>query len=110
MTVKFARGGLGVWSWAGGVETEDADQQERIVLTGATLTRDGGRWRRSTRQTTEDIHDADVAMPSKHELWIREALSGDNDQALADGRVALDAIRVSLSAERAMDEGRRVEL
>jgi biliverdin reductase len=110
MTVRFARGGLGVWSWAGGVETEDADQQERIVLTGATITREGTHWRRSTREATEDIPPSDVAMPSKHELWIREALSGDNDRALADGRVALDAIRVSLSAERAMDEGGRVEL
>jgi len=110
MTVQFARGGLGVWSWAGGVETEDADQSERIVLTGATLTRDGGRWRRSTREATEDIPASDAAMPSKHDLWVGEALSGDNDRALADGRVALDAIRVSLSAERAMEEGGRVEL
>ncbi|MAF09942.1 hypothetical protein CMK11_05765 [Candidatus Poribacteria bacterium] len=110
MTVRFARGGLGTWSWAGGVATENADQHERIILTEATLTREGGRWQRSTGDGTEDIAAVDVDLPSKHDLWIREALSGDNDRALADGRVALDAIRVSLSAERAMTEGRRIEI
>lgn len=110
MTVRFAGGGLGTWSWAGGVETENADQHERMVLTGATLTREGGRWQRSTTEGTEDVAPADVKLPSKHDLWIGEALSGENAQALADGRVALDAIRVSLSAEKAMQEGRRVEL
>ena len=110
MTVGFARGGLGTWSWAGGVATENADQHERIVLTDATLTREGGRWLRSTGDGTEDIATVDADLPSKHDLWVREALSGDNDQALVDGRVALDAIRVSLSAERAMNEGRRIEV
>lgn len=110
MTVRFAGGGLGTWSWAGGVATENADQHERIVLTGATLTRGSGRWQRSTPEGTEEIATANVELPSRHDLWIGEALADDNSLALADARVALDAIRVSLSAEVAMQEGRRVEL
>ena len=109
VNVGFKAGGIGQWTWAGGIEIKAAVQHQHYVLTDGTITSQGG-WRSSTRSEIEEIQPIDAPSISLQELWLREIQDGDSGAAHADAETALEAIKVSLSAEQSILESRRIVL
>ena len=93
-----------------GIEIQSAEQQHRYVLDGGTLVNSGGGWQVSTRSGIESITPASVQYSSVVDLWLSEVLNNNLVSAQTDTTKALDAIRVSLLAEKAMQENRRVPI
>lgn len=110
LTVGFSNGGIGQWTWAGGVETAAPEQHCRYVLNGGTMSNDEDGWHCSTSSGVEQIQPLEASSISIQELWVQEVLNGNTDAANADTAVAFEAIRISLAAERAMREDRRISL
>ena len=110
VTVGFKDGGIGHWTWAGGIEIQSAEQHHRYVLEGGTLVNSGEGWQVSTRSGIESITPASVQYSSVVDLWLSEVLNNNLVSAQTDTTKALDAIRVSLLAEKAMQENRRVPI
>ena len=44
LTVEFKRGGVGQWTWAGGIAINAAEEHERYVLTEGTISDAGDGW------------------------------------------------------------------
>jgi predicted dehydrogenase len=109
VNVGFKAGGIGQWTWAGGIEIKSAEQRQHYVLTGGTIFNEDG-WRCSTRLEIEEVQPLDAPSISLQELWLSEIQDGDTVAAHADAATALEAIKVSLSAERSMHESRRIVL
>ena len=110
VNVEFKNGGVGSWVWAGGVEIQESEQHARYVLTGGTISDSGGRWHCSTGAGVEEIPLVDVPNVSLQEQWIQEIQTQETSAADRDAATALEAIRVSLSAEQSMQEKRRIVL
>ena len=110
VTVGFKGGGIGHWTWSGGIEIQSAEQHHRYVLDGGTLVNSGGGWQISTRSGIESITPTSVQYSSVVDLWLSEVLNNNLVSAQTDTTKALDAIRVSLLAEKAMQENRRVPI
>ena len=110
VNVEFKNGGVGSWVWAGGIEIQDSEQHCRYVLTGGTISDSGGRWHCSTGAGIEKIPPVDSPNISLQERWIQEIQTQDTSAADRDAATALEAIRVSLSAEQSMQEKRRIVL
>ena len=108
VTVGFKDGGIGHWIWSGGIEIQSAEQHHRYVLGGGTLVNSGEGWQVSTRLGIESIAPSSVQYSSVVDLWLSEVLNNNLVSAQIDTAKALDAIRVSLLAEKAMRENRRV--
>lgn len=108
VTVGFKNGGLGHWSWAGGIEIHQAEEYQRFVLTEGTLLRQDGRWQRSTRQGVETLQPLQRPTKSLEQLFLDEVITGDVAECLAEAQTALESIRVSLAAELSVKEKRRV--
>ena len=53
--VGFKGGGVGQWTWAGGIETKSPEQHYRYVLTGGTIVNSGGGWSCATSAGFKDI-------------------------------------------------------
>ena len=109
VTVGFKNGGIGQWTWAGGIETKEPEQHQRYVLTGGTIFSEDS-WCCSTRSGIEEISPISRPSLSLQELWLREIQEADTDEAHADAAKALEAIRIGLSAEQSMQENRRIVL
>ena len=109
VNVGFKAGGIGQWTWAGGIEIKAAEQHQHYVLADGTISSEGG-WRCSTRLEIEEIQPIDAPSISLQELWLREIQDGDTSAAHADAETALEAIYVSLSAEQSILESRRIVL
>ena len=110
VNVEFKNGGVGSWVWAGGIEIQGSEQHCRYVLTGGTISDSGGRWHCSTGAGVEEIPPVDAPSVSLQERWIQEIQTQDTSAADRDAATALEAIRVSLSAEQSMQEKRRIVL
>ena len=110
VNVEFRNGGLGSWVWAGGVEIQDSEQHARYVLTGGTISDSGDKWHCSTGAGIEEIPPVDAPSISLQERWIQEIQTQDTSAADRDAATALEAIRVSLSAEQSMQEKRQIVL
>ncbi len=110
VNVEFRNGGVGSWVWAGGVEIQDSEQHTRYVLTGGTISDSGGGWHCSTEEGIEEIPAVDIPSISLQEQWIQEIQTQDTTAADRDASTALEAIRVSLSAEQSMQEKQRIVL
>ncbi|MDE0298110.1 MAG: Gfo/Idh/MocA family oxidoreductase [Candidatus Poribacteria bacterium] len=110
VTVGFSKGGVGQWTWAGGVETNGPEQHSRYVLNGGTVLDDGDGWHCATSAGIEEIRPLEASSVSIHERWTCEILNGDSETAFADAAVALEAIRISLAAEQSMREHKRIAL
>jgi predicted dehydrogenase len=110
VNVEFKNGGVGSWTWAGGVEIQDSEQHSRYVLTGGTISDSGGKWHCSTGTGAEEIPPVDAPSVSLQEQWIQEIQTQETTVADKDALTALEAIRVSLSAEQSMQEKRRIVL
>ena len=110
VTVGFSSGGVGQWTWAGGVETNKSEQYSRYVLNGGTVSNDGNGWHCATSAGVEEIRPLEMSNVSIQALWTHEVLEGKLETALADTAVAFEAIRISLAAEQSVEENRRIVL
>jgi hypothetical protein len=109
VTAGFVRGGLGQWTWAGGVEIERAEEYQRWVLHRGTLRRQDGRWEVSTRNGASplELEPGDSTPAAQQFLAAVRAGSADWRSGV---RTAFEAARLGLAAETAMSELRRVDL
>ncbi len=111
VTVAFKHGGIGQWSWAGGIAINTAEQHERYVLTEGTLSDDGKGWKCSTPTEVTDLEIPKTPKSTLQELWLSEIEeSAEQELSYADAEVALSSIRISLAAEQSIRENRRVIL
>ena len=109
VTVGFAAGGCGQWTWAGGISIKEAEEYQRIVMTGGSLIRQGGAWSRSTPEDVEVLEVGEETSPSLEEVFLNEVREHGTCWR-EDMLKALDAIRISLAAEEAAQKGRRVDI
>ena len=110
VTVGFSSGGVGQWTWAGGVETASPEQHCRYVLNGGTVLNDGDGWHCATSSGIEEIRPLEMSNISIQERWTREILDGNLEAAIADTAIAFESIRISLAAEQSMREHKRIDL
>lgn len=97
LTVEFKRGGLGQWTWAGGIAINAAEEHERYVLAEGTISDAGGEWHCTTPTGVTPLAIPDSPQQTLQELWFSEIReTADQPPNLEDARVALEAIRISL--------------
>ncbi len=100
LTVEFKRGGIGQWTWAGGIAINAAEEHERYVLTEGTISDAGGEWHCTTPSGVIPLSIPDSPQPTLQELWFSEIRDAANQPpCLDDAVVALEAIRISLASE-----------
>ena len=99
LTVEFKRGGIGQWTWAGGIAINAAEEHERYVLTEGTISDAGGEWHCTTPTGVTRLSIPDSPQQTLQELWFSEIRdAADQLPCLADAAVALEAIRMSLAS------------
>ena len=100
LTIEFKRGGIGQWTWAGGIVINAAEEHERYVLTEGTISDAGGEWHCTTSSGVTPLSIPDSPQPTLQELWFSEIRDTANQPPnLEDAAVALEAIRISLASE-----------
>ncbi len=100
LTVEFKRGGIGQWTWAGGVAINAAEEHERYVLTEGTISDASGDWQSTTLSGVTPLSIPDSPQPTLQELWFSEIRdAADHPPNLEDAAVALEAIRISLASD-----------
>ena len=100
LTVEFKRGGVGQWTWAGGIAINAAEEHERYVLTEGTISDAGDGWHCTTPAGVTPISIPDSPQPTLQELWLSEIHDAVNQlPCLEDAAVALEAVRISLASE-----------
>ncbi len=100
LTVEFKRGGIGQWTWAGGIAINAAEEHERYVLTEGTISDAGGEWHCTTPAGVTPLPMSDLSQPTLQALWLSEVRdAADQPPCLEDAAVALEAIRISLASE-----------
>ena len=109
VTAEFVAGGVALWTWAGGIEIEQAEQIQRILLDHATLIRDGRAWNRSTRSGTQPVEPAETGSRSLEDLFYDD-ITGTSNSWKQDLNTAIESARIGLAAERSASEQRRVLL
>ncbi len=99
LTVEFKRGGIGQWTWAGGIAINAAEEHERYVLTEGTISDAGGEWHCTTPAGVTPLLIPDSPQLNLQELWLSEIRdAADQPPNLGDAAVALEAIRISLAS------------
>ena len=96
-------GGTATWVWSGGVEIDEAEQFERLVMSGGTLVRAGGEWLVATPSGRTALEPDEGPAESLEQLFLRD-VRGEETGWQADLATAADAARLGLRAERAMEE------
>ena len=100
LTIEFKRGGIGQWTWAGGIAINAAEEHERYILTEGTISDAGGEWHCTTPSGVTPLTIPDSPQPTLQELWFSEIRdAADQPPNLEDATVALEAIRISLTSE-----------
>ena len=100
LTVEFKRGGIGQWTWAGGIAINTAEEHERYVFTEGTISDAGGEWHCTTPSGVTPLIIPDSQQPTLQELWLSEIRDAANQPPnLEDAAIALEAIRISLASE-----------
>ena len=100
LIVEFKRGGIGQWTWAGGIAINAAEEHERYVLTEGTISDAGGDWHCTTPSGVVPLSISDSPQPTLQELWFSEIRdAGNQPPNLEDAAVALEAIRISLASD-----------
>ena len=107
VTVRFARGGHAQWNWSGGIAIAQAEQYQRLVLSEGAIIKESGGWMCSTGDGAEAIEADENDSRNLAEVFLDEVIDG-SEQWKEDLTTSLDALRISLGAERAATEGRRV--
>ena len=109
VSAGFVRGGLGQWTWAGGIEISGAEEYQRLVLEKGTLVRRDSQWQISTTRGVEELVPERGEEPGLEARFIDE-LGGQETGWQEDTRKAFEAVLLSLAAATSMQEGRRVEV
>ena len=100
LTIEFEYGGIGQWTWAGGIAINAAEEHERYVLTEGTISDAGDGWHCTTPAGVTPLSIPDSPQPTLQELWLSEIYdAADQPSCLEDAAVALEAIRISLASE-----------
>lgn len=99
-------GGTATWVWSGGVEIDEAEQFERLVMSGGTLVRAGGAWSVATPSGRKALAADEGSAESLEQLFLRD-VRGEETGWQTDLATAADAARLGLRAERAMEERER---
>ena len=86
-------GGTATWVWSGGVEIDEAEQFERLVMTGGTLVRDGGSWSVATPSGRKALAADEGPAESLEQLFLRD-VRGEETGWQADLATAADAARL----------------
>ena len=94
------------WVWSGGVEIDEAEQFERLVMSGGTLVRVGGAWSVATPSGRKTLASAEGPAETLEQLFLRD-VRGEETGWRKDLATAADAARLGLRAERAMEERER---
>ncbi|RKU37869.1 hypothetical protein C6495_01145 [Candidatus Poribacteria bacterium] len=104
LTVEFKRGGIGQWTWAGGIAINAAVQNESYVLSEGTLSYQNNNWACTTPAGITPLPVSDSPQPTLQELWLSEIENpAQQPPCLIDAEVALESIRISLAAARAVN-------
>ena len=99
LAVEFERGGIGQWTWAGGIAINAAEEHERYVLTEGTISDAGDGWHCTAPTGITPIMIPDSPQPTLQELWLSEIRGAVNQPpCLEDAAVALEAVRISLAS------------
>lgn len=99
-------GGTATWVWTGGVEIDEAEQFERLVMSGGTLVRAGGAWSVATPSGRTALAPVEGPAESLEQLFLRD-VRGEETGWQEDLTTAADAARLGLRAERGMEERER---
>ena len=104
LTVEFKRGGIGQWTWAGGIAINAAVQNESYVLSEGTLSYQNNNWACTTPAGVTPLPVSDSPQPTLQELWLSEIENtAQQPPCLIDAEVALESIRISLAGARAVN-------
>ena len=106
----FSGGGLAQWTWAGGIEVEQAEEFQRIIFAGGTLVRQEGGWLLSSGEGVKPLSVNLEPRPSLHETFVgvlSEGLAGIGETSWQKAHAA---VSVSLAAEQSMREEKRIFL
>ena len=104
LTVEFKRGGIGQWTWAGGIAINAAVQNESYVLSEGTLSYQNNNWACTTPAGVTPLPVSDSPQPTLQQLWLSEIENtAQQPPCLIDAEVALESIRISLAAARAVN-------
>lgn len=104
LTVEFKRGGIGQWTWAGGIAINAAVQNESYVLSEGTLSYQNNNWACTTPAGVTPLPVSDSPQPTLQQLWLSEIENTAQQQpCLIDAEVALESIRISLAGARAVN-------
>ncbi len=99
LTVEFERGGIGQWTWAGGIAINAAEEHERYVLTEGTISDADGEWHCTTPAGITPLIIPDSPQLTLQELWLSEIRDAVNQPpCLEDAAVALESVRISLAS------------
>jgi predicted dehydrogenase len=108
LTVGFQSGGLAQWNWAGGIEIQEAEEFNRIVLTEGTLIRENGPWRISTPGGIQEVSPVSYLDETLYTQFLKDVTQ---DTAWKeDAQTAIDAARIGLAAERSVAENQRIQI
>ena len=103
LTVEFKRGGIGQWTWAGGIAINAAVQNESYVLSEGTLSYQNN-WACTTPAGVTPLPVSDSPQPTLQQLWLSEIENtAQQPPCLIDAEVALESIRISLAGARAVN-------
>ena len=104
LTVEFKRGGIGQWTWAGGIAINAAVQNESYVLSEGTLSYQNNNWVCTTPAGITPLPVSDSPQPTLQQLWLSEIENtAQQPPCLIDAEVALESIRISLAGARAVN-------
>jgi biliverdin reductase len=107
LTVGFASGGTGQWTWCGGIEIESAVQEARIVMRDGTLIETDSGWDVSTSKGVEPLVFGENQR-TLEELFVAD-IKGETEWR-ADAGVGLQAAAIGHAAEISASEGRVVRI
>lgn len=107
VTVGYASGGTGQWTWAGGIEIESAVQEARIVMRDATLIETETGWDISRASAVTSLAFGENTR-SLEELFL-EDIAGETDWRV-DAEIGLQAAAIGHAAEKSVTEGRVVRM
>ena len=105
----FSGGGLAQWTWAGGIEVEQAEEFQRIIFAGGTLVRQEGGWLLSSGEGVKPLSVNLEPRPSLHETFVADIRGAGGDWR-NELEKAHAAVSVSLAAEQSMREEKRIFL
>jgi len=108
VTAGFKNSGLAQWNWAGGIEIEQAEEYERLVLSKGTFMYTNNTWQISTQEKTRVMTTRSAIKKSLAEQFLDDIHSTTHWRT--DTQVAINATRVGLAAEKSVNEKRRVDI